>query len=120
FNNNNNGSDQLTNLRARHQHDHSIDLSQNSSQNHSSSSLLCHNITPAHQSSTPKSIFANGNIFSGGSMRVDAASSIVPNASGGSSSSGRRKQKLTTNIPPNALYMNSAAWLHNSEGDDDE
>ena len=122
---------QLSNLRPND--NHNSHLPNQSSQNHSSSSssLLSHNLTPAHQSSTPKSIFANGNLFSGGSMRHDAASSIVPNASGGSSS-GRRKQKFPTNIPPTAflndaipplaaaLYMNSAAWLHNSENDDED
>lgn len=134
--NRNHREHQLASLRANQSHDqHNNSLHQNhSSQNHSSSSILSHNLTPAHQSSTPKSIFANGNLFSGGNMRVDAASSIVPNASG-SSSSGRRKQKFPTNIPPTAfnlndaipplaaaaLYLNPAAWLHNqSENDDDE
>lgn len=133
FNTKNHREHQLASLRANQHDQHNNSLHQNhSSQNHSSSSILSHNLTPAHQSSTPKSIFANGNLFSGGNMRVDAASSIVPNASG-SSSSGRRKQKFPTNIPSTfnlndaipplaaALYLNPAAWLHNqSENDEDD
>lgn len=89
---------------------------------HQSSSLLSHNITPAHQSSTPKSIFANGNIFTN-NARLDVANSIVP-PSGGS----RRKQKFPTNIPPTflndfppplaAAFYNT--WLNSEAEDDDE
>lgn len=51
-------------------------------------SILGHNITPAHQSSTPKSIFSNGSVFNS-NARIDSSNS------GGS----RRKQKFPNNIP---------------------
>ena len=83
-------------------------------------SLLSHNLIPAHQSSTPKSIFANGNLFQN-NVRLDSTNSIVP--SGGS----RRKQKFPTNIPPTflsdipplaaALYN---TWLNSEEDEEEE
>lgn len=84
------------------------------------SSLLGQNITPAHQSSTPKSIYNNGNMLLN-NIRFNSANSAP--GSGGSVS--RRKQKFPTNIPfmqdmltPSAFL---SSWMNiNSEEDDEE
>lgn len=88
------------------------------------SSLLGPNITPAHQSSTPKSIYNNGNMLLN-NIRFNAANSTTGGASAGGGSVSRRKQKFPTNIPfiqemltPTA-FLNS--WMNiNSEEDDED
>ncbi|UXI14817.1 protein lin-10-like [Sarcoptes scabiei] len=100
----------------------------------SASILSGQNNTPAHQSSTPKSIFNNNinpfsnsvtaNINTNSNPRLDSSNSSVSSSGGGS----RRKQKFPTNIalltdmiPQVAATNLYNSWMNlNSEEDDED